>query len=332
VVLEGPAVTELASAFAEVWATTGAPIPQDAFTSSDTAPSRGGVALRVIATAPATASVFRLDLMIASLAQKTLWLTDAYFVGVPAYVQALCDAAKDGVDVRLLVPGGSDVPLVSPLSRSGYRPLLEAGVRVFEWKGSMLHAKTAVVDSQWARVGSTNLNFQSWLGNYELDVAVEDVGFAQAMEVMYGEDLANATEIVLSRRARIQPVTQAERRRWRLMQERGSGRAAAGALRLANSVGAAITSRRELGPAESRLMAAIGVTLGLVSVLTFIWPRLVAIPLAIVLAWLALGSLARARRLRLRPPSGTPAVTAIRGATEFAPDRLPDQPAPDLLR
>ena len=64
----------------------------------------------------------------------------------------------DGVDVRLLVPGSTDIPVLRPLSRAGYRPLLEAGVRVFEWNGSMLHAKTAVADGKWARVGSTNLN------------------------------------------------------------------------------------------------------------------------------------------------------------------------------
>ena len=73
-------------------------------------------------------------------------------------------------------PGGSDLPLVRSLSRAGYRGLLEGGVRVFEWNGSMVHAKTAVADGLWARVGSTNLNIQSWMGNWELDVAVEDAG------------------------------------------------------------------------------------------------------------------------------------------------------------
>ncbi len=66
---------------------------------------------------------------------------DAYFAGIPPYIQALRAAAMDGVDVRLLVPGASDISILRPLSQAGYRPLLEAGVRVFEWKGSMLHAK-----------------------------------------------------------------------------------------------------------------------------------------------------------------------------------------------
>ncbi len=200
--LEGPALADLETAFAEVWDATGDPIPPGEFTPPASMPVRGDVALRVIPTAPATTAVYRLDLVMSSIARKTLWLTDAYFVGIPPYVQALCQAARDGVDVRLLVPGGSDVPLVSPLSRSGYRPLLEAGVRVFEWNGTMLPRQDG--GGRWSvgQVGSTNLNLQSWMGNYELDVAVEDAGFAQQMEAIYIEDLAKATEIVLSKRSK----------------------------------------------------------------------------------------------------------------------------------
>jgi cardiolipin synthase len=97
------------------------------------------------------------------------------------------------------VPGASDIPLIRPFSRAGYRPLLEAGVRVFEWNGSMIHAKTAVADGRWSRVGSTNLNIASWLGNRELDVIVEHEPFAREMEDMFLHDLRNATEVVLQR-------------------------------------------------------------------------------------------------------------------------------------
>ena len=144
--------------------------PGDARGDGSDQPRTPGVALRVVATVPNTAGMFRLDQLIAAMARQTLWMTDAYFVGDAPYVQALRAAARDGVDVRLLVPGASDIPLCEPLSRAGYRPLLEAGVRVFEWNGSMLHAKTAVADGRWARVGSTNLNIASWIGNWELDV------------------------------------------------------------------------------------------------------------------------------------------------------------------
>src|SRR5262249_45426442 len=148
----------------------GEPLPGDGVPSRKAMAPAGGAALRVVATMPNTAGLFRLDQLVAALARQRLWLADAYYAGTTAYVQALGAAGRDGVDVRLLVPNGTDIALLRPLSRAGYRTLLEAGVRVFEWNGSMMHAKTAVADGRWARVGSTNLNIASWLGNCELDV------------------------------------------------------------------------------------------------------------------------------------------------------------------
>ena len=158
------------------------------------------MSMRVVASIPATAGMIRSDELIAALARKRLWLTDAYYAGTTSFVQALKAAAKDGVDVRLLVPNATDVPMVKIFSRAGYRPLLEAGVRVFEWNGTMLHAKTAVADGKWARVGSTNLNIASWFGNCELDAVIEDESFAHQMEDMYLDDLTKATEIVLDKK------------------------------------------------------------------------------------------------------------------------------------
>src|SRR4029079_14972744 len=120
---------------------------------------------------------------------------------------ALRAAARDGVDVRLLVPGrGSDLALMQSISRAGYRPLLDAGIRVFEWNGPMLHAKTAVADARWARVGSTNVNLSSWVGNRELDLVIEDEGFGRAMEEISPHALPNSTEIVLEPRHRVRPA------------------------------------------------------------------------------------------------------------------------------
>ncbi|MGH8174393.1 MAG: phospholipase D-like domain-containing protein, partial [Rhodanobacteraceae bacterium] len=197
VAVRGPAIRDLATAFADIWSTLGEALPADVLASATNCLAIGQVDLRVVATVPNTAGLYRLDQLIAAMARRSLWITDAYFVGVAPYVQALSAAARDGVDVRLLVPGTSDIPAVGAVSRAGYRPLLEAGVRVFEWNGSMLHAKTAVADSRWARVGSSNLNLASWIGNCELDVAIEDENFARGMEAQYEADLGNATEIVL---------------------------------------------------------------------------------------------------------------------------------------
>ena len=169
---------------------------------------------------PNAGGLFRLDQLIAAAAGGRLWLTDAYFVGLTPYVQALCAAAQDGVDVRLLVPGASDLPVVSRISRAGYRPLLEGGVRVFEWNGSMLHAKSAVADDRWARVGSTNLNIASWLTNYELDVAIEDERLVEDMAALYEQDLrtrprsCSAGDIAYARRRQRMPrATRGERSR-----------------------------------------------------------------------------------------------------------------------
>jgi cardiolipin synthase A/B len=163
--VRGPVVADIERAFAEVWARMGEPIPEHELTDRGALAPAGDVSLLFVASVPATAGMLRLGQLVASLARDRWWLTDAYYAGTTSYAQALRAAARDGVDVRLLVPNGTDIPLLRPLSRAGYRPLLEAGVRVFEWNGTMLHAKTAVADSRWARVGSTNLNVASWLGN-----------------------------------------------------------------------------------------------------------------------------------------------------------------------
>lgn len=288
--LRGPALAELQLAFTNNWARLGTPLPDAAVADPASLPDAGSMALRLIATQPNTAGVYRLDHLIAAMARKTLWLTDAYFVGVAPYVQALASAARDGVDVRLLVPGASDIPLVSGMSRAGYRPLLEAGVRVFEWNGSMLHAKTAVADGQWARVGSSNLNLASWLGNCELDVAIEDEAFAVQMQAQYESDLQNATEIVLApRRYRRGKRIRGERHRVSVHHGRGSGgRAAAGAMRLAHTVGAALTDRRVLGHAESTPLAWGALVLTVLGILGIIWPAVLGWPLAAVALWMAL--------------------------------------------
>ena len=168
-------------------------------------------------------------------------------------------------------------------------------MRVYEWNGSMLHAKTAVSDRRWARVGSTNLNLQSWFGNWELDLAVEDEGFALGMERMYLEDLTRATEITLSARSRVVRSPASPRRR---AARRGSaGRAAAGAVSIGSAVGAAVTGRRVLGPAEARIMGGAGVALLALALLGLVWPRVIAVPAALIALWVALGLLLRARSL-----------------------------------
>lgn len=291
--IRGPVVADIERAFAQTWAANGEGVLD---VLPVTAPPAGDVMLRVLASEPNIAGLYRLDQMIAALARETLWLTDAYFVGIAPYVQALRAAAHDGVDVRLLVPGTSDIPFVGQVSRSGYRPLLEAGIRVFEWNGAMLHAKTAVADGRWARVGSTNLNIASWIGNYELDIAIEDQRCAGEMQQMYEEDLGNATEIVLGPRHRV------SHSRPRVRLRPGSGgrasRAAAGALRIGNTVGAAFSNRRMLGPAESGMMLSVAIGFLGFAAIALLLPLAVTVPLALLVLWIGLTLLVRAWRVR----------------------------------
>jgi len=291
IALRGPAVREIALAFGDSWARSGTPLAEDFSAFQPHSDDAGEVDVRVVATVPNAAGLYRLDQLIAAMAQRRLWLADAYFVGVAPYVQALAAAARDGVDVRMLVPGTSDLPAIGALSRAGYRTLLQSGVRVFEWNGSMMHAKSAVADGRWARVGSSNLNLASWLGNCEIDLAIENEDFAARMEAQYEADLQNATEIVL----------RTPRRRWGQRRDHNavrkaggsSGRAAAGALRLANSVGAAISNRRVLGPADGGIVLAGSTVLGALGVVALLWPRVLAWPLGALALWLAMQALVR---------------------------------------
>ena len=309
--LRGPAVTDLVRAFAQVWALNGAAIPAEELAAFAVPASEGGIALRVVATTPNVTALYRLDLLVASLAQRRLWLTDAYFAGTPSYVQALRAAAGDGVDVRLLVPGGSDLPWLRPFTTAGYRPLLSAGIRVFEWNGSMLHAKTAVADDRWARVGSTNLNMVSWLTNFELDVAVDDEGFAREMADMYERDLGHATEIVLKKRRRVRVPAQ-EGARERSKPARGSlSRATAGALRFTRTVSAALSSQRVLDTADTFTLLIAAVVVLLIAVIAVFFPRAVAWSVAVcagasgllLLMRVLCTRAARARARKAEPPA-----------------------------
>jgi cardiolipin synthase len=296
--VRGPSVADLEEAFSIVWAMTGKPIPAPELIGQAAPAQKGGVALRVVASVPAMGGMFRIDQMIAALAKERLWLTDAYYAGMTSYVQALRAAAKDGVDVRLLLPNATDIPLLKTLSRAGYRSLLESGVRLFEWNGTMLHAKTAVADRRWARVGSTNLNVASWFGNCEMDVVIEDEPFALLMEEMFLNDLENATEVVLDAKQKVRAPNQPRHRHPVLTSGGGKvGRAAAGAVRIANVVGAAFAHRRVLEPVEARITAAVGGLLLLLSVLFALFPRLLVYPLVPLLAWIAISLLYQSYKL-----------------------------------
>lgn len=297
VALRGPVVADCERAFADVWATCGEPLPDADAPKAGEPGQAGDMDVRLIATEPKTSGLFRLDLLVTGLARRNLWLADAYFAGNKAYIDALRAAVSAGVDVRLLVPGVSDIPIVANFSRTTYRPLLEGGVRVFEWNGPMMHAKTAVADGRWARVGSTNLNAASWFGNWELDVAVENEAFARAMEASYLRDLEGATEVVLGARRKVRPRETAPHT---TSLHGSTSRAAAAALSASGAVGAALSDPRGVGAAEASALVGFSVPLLGVALLAFAFPRVVSWTFAAVTAGLAVWLLQRAVRLRAR--------------------------------
>ena len=228
---------------------------------------------------------------------ERLWITDAYLVAPPRLFQALRDSARDGVDVRLLVPGSSDVPLIRNLSRIGYRDLLRSGVRIYEWDGPMLHAKTIVCDHHWVRIGSSNLNPSSLLGNYELDVLIEDANLAQALEDQFRLDIGRSREVTSRplrgprRISRALPVAlthqQAERRAVYRGSRQERRRRAALMLRAVAS-----HARRSVFMPISGIFLALGLLFVAI-------PKVSAYVLAALCAWLALGAGGEAFRRRV---------------------------------
>jgi cardiolipin synthase len=180
---------------------------------------------------------------------------------------------------------------------------------VFEWAGTMLHAKTAVADGLWSRVGSTNLNFASWMTNYEMDVAIDDIAFAAIMTRQYEADLVRSTEIVLTPRNRVRraalegsPAGQVKTSRSGGSAGAGSGaRAAAGAVSVGSALGAALTNRRTLGPAEASLLFIVSAVAFAVGMIALAWPRIIAWPLAFVALWLAVAWAVKGFALKRKP-------------------------------
>jgi cardiolipin synthase len=298
----GPATMHSERGFAASWTFAGgqidAPAESPAEVNDASLPHPGDVDLRLVYTEPFTAAMLRVDLLATAMARKRLWIADAYFVGHGPYVQALQLAAREGVDVRLLLPQGSDVGWTVPVSRTLYRTLINSGVRIFEWNGSMMHAKTAVADGEWARVGSTNLNLNSWVGNWELDVAIENREIAQGLERQYEEDLDRSTEIVASTSwvKRAAGATAPRRGRRRRMARRAL-RTATG---VSHAVSAAVMGRRQLEAWESAPLLALGLLLLGLTILGYWHPRILEVPFAIVALWIGLSFVAQAMGLAPR--------------------------------
>ncbi len=188
--IEGPVVDEFQKLFMRTWAKQrGAPLGTANY--FPVLAAKGGEMVRAIGSTPDDPhSLIYLTLISAiSKSETHVYLANAYFVPDPQLLDALTGAARRGVDVRLLLPGESDSGPALHAGRSHYSALLSAGVKIHERRGALLHAKTATIDGVWSCVGSTNLDWRSFLHNDELDATILGRAFAGQMEAAFKADL-----------------------------------------------------------------------------------------------------------------------------------------------
>jgi len=196
--LEGPVVGELQKLFMATWEKQrGKPLARKNYFPALKA--QGKDIVRAIGSTPDDPySLIYLTLISAiGNAEKQVYLTNAYFVPDPQLLQSLIDAAGRGVDVKLILPSHSDSETVFHAGRSHYSTLLKAGVKLYERAGSVLHSKTAVIDGVWSTVGSTNLDWRSFLDNDEINAVILGREFAQKMQAVFAKDLAASEAIDL---------------------------------------------------------------------------------------------------------------------------------------
>jgi cardiolipin synthase len=201
--VRGPIVRALQAAFVQDWwATTGTALVGDDYFPD--LPPAGGVTAQVVASSPAggASDAYMMFLLAISSARRSIHVTNPYFVIDDAFAEEFIRAAKRGVEVMALVPGRIenellrvDQNLVHYAGRGELGPLLEAGVRVFEYEAALLHAKTMVVDGVWATIGSTNFDPRSFELNDELNVTVLDAGVARQLEEIFRRDLERSREV-----------------------------------------------------------------------------------------------------------------------------------------
>lgn len=302
VVIRGPAARLLDHSFLSLWQRAGGSTSDEATEVGGEVSSRGETAVRVVAVKPGAERTWRtLDLLF-SMGGSRLWITEAYLAGPSRLYQVFEDAARDGVDVRLLVPGASDLPMIRNLSRTGYKRLLRAGVRIWEWQGPMLHAKTVSVDERWVRVGSSNLNPSSLMVNWELDVFVEDPAFARQLDERFQADIRQSAEVLL-RPSRLVPAVP------------GFGKATTLVAELPDVASPRLPHRRSLGEQRRRMiqhavglsraahlallgpvMIALAVMIGILLVFPVIAAYVTSAVLALILGVLVLRALLRQTR------------------------------------
>ncbi len=311
--VRGPVVADVNHAFTKLWGELVEELPDDERPDPKDIQAAGETPARLVVQEPRRMRTLRMLEFLTAGVQERLWVTDPYFLSLPILTQSLMATARDGVDVRVLTPATNDIAWIGRASRAGYRQFLEAGVRIFEYGGPMIHAKTLVADGWWSKVGSTNLNFSSLVANWEIDLVVEDTNFAHQMERLFEDDISNSREVRLEGsgpRRRVRPEGRVD--------TSDSG-ARAGVVGSGTGSGATVSRvvptlvQKGVAPLQTHehaiAAAASGALLG-ASLLGARFPRLVAWPLTAVGAFLGGLGVLRVVQSRLsdrepeRPESG----------------------------
>ena len=201
--IDGPAVAGLCDCFALVWARLGGKQLQlvgyakEAPLLATRLHPHEGQAVRVLGQQflRTQRQISRAYLHYLRRAERRIFIANSYFVPDRRVLRALAQAARRGVDVRIIVAGQSDVDIVRHASRAVWGRLLRAGVRIFEWDESVLHAKTAVVDAQWSTTGTFNFDYLSLRLNLEVNVSVLDERFANSLETSFMQDFDLCREV-----------------------------------------------------------------------------------------------------------------------------------------
>jgi cardiolipin synthase len=195
--IEGPAVANLQWLFMDTWAKQNNNALPD-LEYFPTLPAVGDKVVRIVASHPGgNFEIYKTFTLALAEARTSIHMTNAYFAPDQQILDTLLSAARRGVDVKIIFPSQSDAGVVYYAGRSFYTELLQAGVRIYELKGSVLHAKTTVVDGAWSTVGSSNFDIRSFLHNSEINVIVLDAAFGASMEAAFQEDIRNSREIRL---------------------------------------------------------------------------------------------------------------------------------------
>lgn len=194
--IEGPAAAEFQKLFLETWRLQKGPELSERDYYPDLK-AEGNTLVRAVGSSPGHSNRLTFVLYVSAItfSENSLHLTNAYFVPDDETVKALCDAARRGVDVKLVLPGNTDSSLTLNAGRHYYSGLLKAGVKLYERRDVLLHAKTAVIDGVWSTVGSTNMDFWSFSSNDEVNAVILGKEFAVEMERMFSADLAKSHEI-----------------------------------------------------------------------------------------------------------------------------------------